>query len=122
MDLPEKIAEAVKRHLAADVFLSAAPEQRQNAVAMAEKDILSRTGESIDRENSLFYEAVAEQAIFLLLNLQKINSPMNDVLSESVEGAGSVTYCRKTDTSLISPRALQLCSSLTRKNLTLSRG
>ena len=122
MDFPEKIAEAAKKHLAADVFLSAAPELRQNAIAMAEKDIISLTGKNIDRENVLFHDAVAEQTIFLLLNLKKITSPRNDIVSESVEGAGSVTYSGKTDTLLISPRALQLCSSLLRKNLTLSRG
>lgn len=122
MSCPEKIEEAVERHLAADLYHSADGGKRQKAVDMAQRDILCQTGENIDRESDLFYDAVAEQTIFLLLNLEKINAPLNDVVSESVEGAGSVTYDRSADAPLISPRALQLCRALTRKTLALKRG
>ena len=118
----KKIHEAARRHIAGALFTDASPQQQQSAAAMAENDILSQTGPHVDREDPLFIDAVAEQAVFLLLNIDKLYSPLNDVVSETVEGAGSVTYDRQKPHRIMSMRAAQLCCMLLPKSLELSRG
>ena len=118
----KKIEEAAAQHIAGALYTRATPQQQQSAAAMAERDILSQTGPQVDKDDPLFIEAVTEQAIFLLLNVDKFYSPLNDVVSESVEGAGSVTYDRQNSHRIMSSRAAQLCCSLVSKSLELSRG
>ena len=118
----KKIAEAAARHIAGALYTDATPQQQQSAAAMAENDILSPTGPDVDREDPVFIEAVTEQAIFLLLNVDKFYSPLNDVASESIEGVGSVTYDRQHTHRIMSARAALLCCRLTPKSLELSRG
>lgn len=124
MDRFEQIEAAVSRHLAADLYNAATPEQRRCAIAMAERDIISQTGENIDKNSPVYFDAVSEQAIFLLLNIDKLHSPLNDVVSESIDGAGSVTYDRSRPGGprLFSSRALELCASLARHTAVVVRG
>ncbi|MBO5791176.1 MAG: hypothetical protein J6S54_01735 [Lentisphaeria bacterium] len=116
-----KFEEAISRHIAADLYYAATINSKESAVAMAELDILSQTGAGVDKEDPVYIDAVAEQTIFLLLNIDKLYSPLNDVVSESVEGAGSVTY-DKTPARIMSARALRLCCLLSKKTLPLARG
>lgn len=119
----EKFTEALAAHIAGALYSAASPDQQRSAIAMAKRDILSQTGPAVDQEDPLFIDAVAEQTIFLLLNVDKLYSPLNDLVSESVEGAGSVTYDRENRPSrFISPRALQLCCKLNTGTLPLLRG
>lgn len=118
----KKIKEAAAQHIAGALFTAATAQQQQSAAAMAEKDILSQTGPRVDQEDPVFIEAVTEQAIFLLLNVDKLYSPLNDVASETIEGAGSVTYVPQSTHRIISSRAALLCSQLTAKSLELIRG
>lgn len=118
----KKIEEAAAQHIAGALYTGATPQQQQSAAAMAERDILSQTGPQVDKEDPLFIDAVTEQAIFLLLNVDKFYSPLNDVASESIEGVGSVTYDRQHTHRIMSARAALLCCRLTPKSLELSRG
>ncbi|MBR7139112.1 MAG: hypothetical protein IKD44_06165 [Lentisphaeria bacterium] len=117
----KKFEEAFTRHIAGDLYNAATETRKQSAVAMAERDILSQTGPDTDKEDPVYIDAVAEQTIFLLLNIDKLYSPLDDVVSESVEGAGSVTYDR-APARIMSARAVQLCCLLTKKTLPLCRG
>lgn len=118
----KKFEEALARHIAGGLYSAASPAQQRSAIAMAERDILSQTGPGTDQNSPFYIDAVAEQALFLLLNVDKLYSPLNDILSESVEGAGSVTYSREnTPSRFMSARALQLCSKLTAKTMEIVR-
>lgn len=119
----KKFEEAIQQHLAGALYTSASPEQQRRALLMAERDVLSQTGMGVDREDPLFIDAVAEQTIFLLLNVDKIYSPLRDVISESVEGAGSVTYNNDSKPfRFMSLRAMELCTRLSSGSLELTRG
>lgn len=119
----KKFEEALRQHLAGALYTNASPEQQRRALLMAERDVLSQTGMGVDRENPLFIDAVAEQAVFLLLNVDKIYSPLRDVISESVEGAGSVTYNNDGKPfRFMSLRAMELCTRLSSGSLELTRG
>ena len=117
------IEDAISKHLAGGLYFTADDSRKQSAIAMAERDILSQTGRNVDQSDPVFIDAVAEQTIFLLLNLDKLHSPLKDVASERIEGAGSVTYRDGgKPPRLMSVRAMQLCALLERKTLELSRG
>lgn len=119
----KKIEDALSKHLAGGLYFAATDSQKRSAVAMAERDILSQTGRNVDQNDPVFTDAVAEQTVFLLLNLDKLHSPLNDIASESIEGAGSITYRRDSKPArLMSVRAMQLCAMLERKTVELARG
>lgn len=118
----KKIEEAISRHIAGALYTDVSPEQQRCAVAMAERDILSQTGPAVDQDDPAFIDAVAEQTIFLLLNVDKLYSPLNDVLSESIEGAGSVTYKSEKAPRMMSLRAVQLCCRLSCRTVDICRG
>jgi hypothetical protein len=118
----EKIETFISAHLAGNLYTSAPADQRRAALTMAVFDVLARTGENVDRESDLFAAAAGEQAIFLLLNCGRLNTPVPEFISETVEGAGSVTYNGDYVTAFFSPRAMELCKALKRSSLTLRRG
>ena len=122
MSNPEKIENFISSHLAGGLYTAAPADQQQAALAMAEQDILCKTGSGTDRNSDLFAAAVAEQAIFLLLNCNRITSPVTGIVSESVDGAGSVTYDTKERYRFFSPRALELCNAMKCPTLPLQRG
>ena len=118
----KKIEDAISRHLAGGLYEAASANQKNAAVAMAESDVISHTGRNVDPNDPLYIEAVAEQALFLLLNVDKLHAPLNEVASQSVEGAGSVTYNTRLPARLMSERAKELCALLGKGTLTLRRG
>lgn len=122
MSNPEKIENFISSHLAGALYTSAAPDQRRAALTMAEHDVLCHTGNAVDRESELFAAAVGEQAIFLLLNCNRLMTPVREIVSETVEGAGSVTYSKEEFRGFFSPRALELCRALKAGQLHLLRG
>ena len=122
MSNPEKIESFISSHLAGGLYAAAPADQQQAALAMAEQDILCKTGPGTDRSSDLFAAAVAEQAIFLLLNCSRIASPVTGIISESVDGAGSVTYDTKERYRFFSPRALELCNAMKCPTVALQRG
>lgn len=123
MSKQEKFELFISSHLAGALYTSAAPDQRRAALTMAEHDVLCHTGNAVDKESDLFAAAVGEQAIFLLLNCSRLMTPVREILSETVEGAGSVTYASSEEfRGFFSPRALELCNALKSKQLTLQRG
>lgn len=122
MSYLEKIEKFISSHLAGGLYAAAPADQKQAALAMAEQDILCKTGPGADKSSDLYAAAVAEQAVFLLLNCSRIASPVTGIVSESVEGAGSVSYDTKERYRFFSPRALELCSAMKCRTLALQRG
>lgn len=118
----KKIEDAISRHLAGGLYEAASANQKIAAAAMAESDVISHTGRNVDPNDPLYIEAVAEQTLFLLLNVDKLHAPLNEVASQSVEGAGSVTYNTRLPARLMSERAKELCALLGKGALTLRRG
>jgi hypothetical protein len=118
----EKIETFISAHLAGNLYTSAPADQRRAALTMAVFDVLARTGENVDRESDLFAAAAGEQAIFLLLNCGRLVTPVPEFISETVEGAGKVTYNGDYVTAFFSPRAAELCKSLQPGQLQLRRG
>ena len=118
----EKIEAFISAHLAGNLYTSAPADQRRAALTMAVFDVLARTGENADRESDLFAAAVGEQAIFLLLTCGRLTTPVPEFISETVEGAGKVTYNGDYVTAFFSPRAAELCKSLQARQLQLRRG
>lgn len=122
MSIPEKIEHFIASHLAGALYTSADPDQRRAALTMAEHDVLCHTGKAVDKESDLFAAAVGEQAIYLLLNCSRLMTPAREIVSETVEGAGSVTYASGEFHGFFSPRALELCNALKSGKVTLQRG
>ena len=122
MSTREKIETFISSHLAGALYTSAAPDQRHAALTMAEHDVLCRTGNAVDKESDLYAAAVGEQAVFLLLNCNRLLTPPREVVSETIEGAGSVTYADSECRGFFSPRALELCNALKSRQITLQRG
>ena len=118
----KKIEDAISKHLAGGLYEAASATQKKAAVSMAESDVLSHTGRNVDHNDPLYIDAVAEQALFLLLNVDKLHAPLNDVASQSIEGAGSVSYNTRFPARLISERAKELCALLGKGTVSLRRG
>ena len=119
----EKFETFISSHLAGALYTSAAPDQRNAALTMAEHDVLCHTGNAVDKNSDLYAAAVGEQAIFLLLNCSRLMTPVREVISERIEGAGSVTYASSGEfRGFFSPRAQELCDALKSRQISLQRG
>lgn len=115
----EKFLPFVRRHLESAVFEAASSEEQLQALSMAIDDVNSFTSCTRESDNELYCAAVVEQAIH---RLRSKNAPVNPaVISESVEGAGSIHYSEKLISRILSPRALFLCRKLN-AGLNITRG
>lgn len=113
----EKIARAVAARCGAERFAAVPPAEQARAAQLALTDVLAFTGGTPDWEDPLFTGAVAEQCLFLLNTRDEQSTLRAFVASESVEGAGSVTYAGTRQSALLSPRAQEYCRTLlARKN------
>lgn len=81
-------------HLQSEIWANADETNKLAAVKMANLDVSGELGEK-ELENSSFLEvsAVSEQAIYLLTSPDAVKSSNAvNVLSESIDGFGSVSY------------------------------
>lgn len=108
----EKIARAVAARSGAERFAAVPPAEQERAAQLALTDVLAFLGGAADREDPLFIGAVAEQCLFLLSTREEQSTIRSFIASESVEGAGSVTYAGTRQSALLSPRAQEYCRTL----------
>lgn len=103
----EKINEYLSRHLQNKAWESFSSEEQEQAVNMANLDIAGELNDiDLNDDNYLEVYAVAEQALHLLMNNEAVTPPnSSDVLSEAIEGLGSVSYGVKKDNKFISYRS-----------------
>ena len=106
----EHLIPYISRHLEHLIYESATPDEQLQAFCMAVQDIDAFINCSADPENELYCAAVAEQTIFRLRNRNFAGNPA--VVSESIEGAGSVQYSEDIMARTLSPRAQLLCRKL----------
>ncbi len=99
-------------HLLADKLTDFTADQQSAAIAMANRDISGELGRPVtDADPEDLHAAVAEQAIYLLLNqAELLSGGGREVAAERIEGLGSRTYrpSRKCSGSVLSPRAQAL--------------
>ena len=113
----EKIARAVAARSGAERFAAVPPAEQARAAQLALTDVLAFIGGAADWEDPLFAGAVAEQCLFLLNTREEQSTIRAFIASESVEGAGSVTYSGARQSALLSPRAQEYCRTiLSRRN------
>ena len=117
----EKIARAVAARSGAERFAAVPPAEQERAAGLALTDVLAYTGGVADWEDPLFTGAVAEQCLFLLNTREEQSTVRAFIASESVEGAGSVTYAGSRQNALLSPRAQEYCRSLLNRRNRLTR-
>ena len=113
----EKIARAVAARSGAERFAAVPHAEQARAAQLALTDVLAFIGGAADWEDPLFAGAVAEQCLFLLNTREEQSTIRAFIASESVEGAGSVTYSDARQSALLSPRAQEYCRTiLSRRN------
>ena len=118
----EKIALAVAARSGAERFAAVPPAEQERAAQLALTDVLAFLGGgAADREDPLFIGAVAEQCLFLLSTREEQSTVRAFIASESVEGAGSVTYAGSRQNALLSPRAQEYCRSLLARRNRITR-
>ena len=108
----EKIARAVAARSGAESFAAVPPAEQARTAQLALTDVLAFIGGAADWEDPLFTGAVAEQCLFLLNTREEQSTIRAFIASESVEGAGSVTYAAARRNALLSPRAQEYCRTL----------
>ena len=116
----EKIARAVAARSGAERFAAVTPAEQEQAAQLALTDILAFVGGTADWEDPLFAGAVAEQCLFVLNTREEQSTIRAFVASESVEGAGSVTYAARRS-ALLSPRAQEYCRTLLARRNRITR-
>jgi len=117
----EKIARAVAARSGAERFAAVPPAEQERAAELALTDVLAFIGGTADWEDPLFAGAVAEQCLFLLNTREEQSTIRAFIASESVEGAGSVTYAGSRQNALLSPRAQEYCRTLLGRRNRLTR-
>ena len=118
----EKITLEISARSGSAVFAAASAGERAQAAALAEQDVLAFTGGTADWEDPLSAGAVAEQCLFLLNTQEEQNGRRSFIASETVEGAGSVTYAESRRQAVLSPRAEACCRTLLRRRNRITRG
>ena len=108
----EMIARAVAARSGAERFAAVPPAEQARAAQLALTDLLAFIGGAADWEDPLFAGAVAEQCLFLLNTREEQSTIRAFIASESVEGAGSVTYAGARQNALLSPRAQEYCRTI----------
>lgn len=117
----EKIARAVAARSGAERFAAVPSAEQEQAAQLALTDILAFIGGTADWEDPLFVGAVAEQCLFLLNTREEQSTIRAFIASESVEGAGSVTYTGDRRSALLSPRAQEYCRTLLSRRNRITR-
>ena len=117
-----KITRAIAGRTGAERFAEVPPAEQARAAQLAATDVLACTGGFADWEDPLFLGAVAEQCLFLLATREEQSTIRAFVASESVEGAGSVTYTAARQNALLSPRAQEYCRTLLARRNHITRG
>lgn len=109
-------------HLEKSYWESQDEPTRNACLTMAETDVLLRLDlDEIDVEETGHLAAVCEQAVYLCRNRDQLNLPAN-LVSESIEGAGSRSYRNNSTGELFSPRAAAIIRRITGGGNLISRG
>jgi hypothetical protein len=104
----EKVNEYFNCHLQSDIWQNADETSKFASLTMANLDVSGELNEKdLEDGSSLEVSAVAEQAIYLLTSPEAVKSSNSiDVVSESIDGFGSVSYEPKsTGKKFIASRA-----------------
>jgi len=107
-------------HLDQDNWSGQTDATKLAALTMADVDIAARLGlPTVDATDSDQRAAAFEQAMFLILNHDRLGLPDGEISAETIEDAGSRSY-RSNPHPGLAPRALEFLRRLTSPRL--SRG